>query len=91
MIDALSPELAEIADTAQRKVQEAQPQLKAIDGIAAARQTALAFLGALSPVKAAAASTLPGEIGSIGVPLSNGCHLECHKAIEGIAAAKQTA
>ena len=69
VIDALSPELAEIADTAQRKVQEAQPQLKPTDGIAAAKQAASAVLAALSPVKPAAANTMPGEARS-----TSSCH-----------------
>jgi len=57
----LSPGLAEVADTAQRKVQEAQPQLDPTQGIAAAKEAAAAAAASLLPVQPADAATLPGD------------------------------
>ena len=57
--DALSPGLSDIADTAQRKVQEAAGKLdEPSQGIAAAREAAAAFVSALLPVQPADAATL---------------------------------
>lgn len=45
LVSDLSPSLAESVDTAQRKVQEARPNLIPVDGVAAARHALLsAFL-----------------------------------------------
>ena len=62
MKDALNSELADISNTAQRKVQEQQP-VKPYEGVAGARETLAAILAALMPVKPAGAATLPGETG----------------------------
>ena len=55
----MSPGLSDIADTAQRKVQEAAPRLgDPSQGIAAAREAAAALVSALLPVQPADAATL---------------------------------
>lgn len=58
--DGLSPGLAEIADTAQRKVQEAQSQLNPAEGIAAVKEAASAAAALIMPVQPAGAATLSG-------------------------------
>ena len=58
--DGLSPGLAEIADTAQRKVQEAQSQLDPAEGIAAAKEAAFAAAAFMMPVQPAGAATYSG-------------------------------
>ncbi|KAL0053461.1 hypothetical protein WJX82_005982 [Trebouxia sp. C0006] len=58
--DGLSPGLAEIADTAQRKVQEAQSQLNPAEGIAAVKEAASAAAAFMMPVQPAGAATYSG-------------------------------
>lgn len=60
MRDGLSPRLAEIADTAQRKVQEAQSQLNPTEGIAAAKAAASAAAAFVTPVQPADAAAYSG-------------------------------
>jgi len=64
--DGLSPGLAAIADTAQRKVQEAQSQLDPTEGIAAAKEAASAAAAFMMPVQPAGAATYSG-----GAPTQN--------------------
>lgn len=61
--DALSSGLAEIADTAQRKVQEAAPQLNdPSQGIAAAKEAAASFAASVMPVQPAGAATIGQQL-----------------------------
>ena len=63
MKDALSPGLAEIADTAQRKVQEATPEVEdPSQGIAAAKKAAASFAASVMPVQPAGAATLGQQL-----------------------------
>ena len=57
----MSAELADVANGAQRKVQQQQPQLNPTEGVAAARDAMAAIFAALMPVQAADAATMPGE------------------------------
>ena len=62
MRDALSPGLAEVVDTAQRKVQESQPQLDPTEGVAAVKGFVAALGEAVMPVQPAGAASLPGSL-----------------------------